>query len=31
MGDADGGGRGGSLEPSGALGPSLVISKILES
>lgn len=32
-GDADGGGSGGrgSLELSGSLGPTLVISKILES
>lgn len=36
VGDSDGlmaavGGGGGSLEPSGPLGPTLVISKILES
>lgn len=31
VGDADGGGSGGSLELSGSLGPTLVISKILES
>lgn len=31
MGDADDSGGGGGVEPSGALGPSLVISKILES
>lgn len=31
VGDADDSGSGGSVEPSGPLGPSLVISKILES